>query len=293
VEHSSVRDHPAIRIRGLGKSYGAFQALQGIHLEIRHGEILAFLGPNGAGKTTPINILTGLLRQDEGEIWYDGVRFDPQQLHHKRLIGVAPQHNNLDRDLTVGENLQVHGLLYGLRGRELDGRIGHVLDFTDLQDRRRQAVDELSGGLKRRLIIARALLHRPRILLLDEPSTGLDPISRRNVHALIRKLNREAGVSVLLTTHYIEEADSLASRVAFISNGRIVAAGCPEELKAGIGRYVLEYVEDDRYKTLCFAERAEAVRAAEQFPHDVHIREVTLEDVYIGLTGKKMENPHG
>ena len=282
-------DTPAVSIRALRKSYGRHEALKGIDLDVAPGEILAFLGPNGAGKTTTINILTGLLRQSRGEVHYSGVLFDPEKLPQKRIIGVAPQHNNLDRDLSVAENLKVHGLLFGLRGGELARRIDECLAVMDLQEYAVRPANELSGGLKRRAVIARALLHSPRILFLDEPSAGLDPLSRRNIKALVRRLNREFGVCVFLTTHYIEEADGLAARVAFIDRGKLAALDTPENLKAALGAYAVEYAGHDGYDVCYFKERDAAVAAAQVCPQDVHIREVTLEDVYLKLTGKKLE----
>ena len=282
-------DTPAISIRALRKSYGRHEALKGIDLDVAPGEILAFLGPNGAGKTTTINILTGLLRQSRGEVHYSGVLFDPEKLPQKRIIGVAPQHNNLDRDLSVAENLKVHGLLFGLRGGELARRIDECLAVMDLQEYAVRPANELSGGLKRRAVIARALLHSPRILFLDEPSAGLDPLSRRNIKALVRRLNREFGVCVFLTTHYIEEADGLAARVAFIDRGKLAALDTPENLKAALGAYAVEYAVGDDYDVRYFNDRAAAVEAAQGLVRDVRIREVTLEDAYLKLTGKKLE----
>ena len=280
---------PAISIRALRKSYGRHEALKGIDLDVGPGEILAFLGPNGAGKTTTINILTGLLRQSGGEVYYSGVLFDPEKLPQKRVIGVAPQHNNLDRDLSVTENLKVHGLLFGLRGGELARRMAECLAAMDLQEHAARPANELSGGLKRRAVIARALLHSPRILFLDEPSAGLDPLSRRNIQALVRRLNREFGVCVFLTTHYIEEADGLAGRVAFIDNGKLAALDTPRELKAALGAYAVEYAADDDYAVRYFNDREAAVTVAQSLTRDVRIREVTLEDAYLKLTGKKLE----
>lgn len=280
---------PVISIRALRKSYGRHEALKGIDLDVAPGEILAFLGPNGAGKTTTINILTGLLRQSGGEVYYSGVLFDPEKLPQKRVIGVAPQHNNLDRDLSVAENLKVHGLLFGLRGQELARRIAECLAAMDLQEHAARPASDLSGGLKRRAVIARALLHNPRILFLDEPSAGLDPLSRRNIQALVRRLNREFGVCVFLTTHYIEEADGLAGRVAFIDRGKLAALDTPDKLKAALGAYAVEYAAGDDYGVSYFNGREAAVAAAQSFAHDVRIREVTLEDAYLKLTGQKLE----
>ena len=281
---------PLIKIAGLHKSYKKHAALKGLELTVAAGEVLAFLGPNGAGKTTTINILTGLLQPDAGEVYYDGVLFNPENLPQKRVMGVVPQHNNLDRDLTVTRNLKVHGLLFGLRGKALTARINTVLEQVGMRELARRPAGQLSGGQKRRLVIARALLHDPKILFLDEPSTGLDVEARRALHQIIAGLNAKAGVSVFLTTHYIEEADLLADRVAFIDAGRVVAVGTPAELKAAIGAYALEYLADNAFKALYFNSRDEAVAAAARQAGEVRIREVTLEDVYLKLTGRKLED---
>lgn len=281
-----------IKISGLCKSYKGCRALQDLNLEVAFGEVLAFLGPNGAGKTTTINILTGLLQPDAGEVYYEGVRFNPEKLSQKQVMGVVPQHNNLDRDLTVAQNLKVHGLLFGLRGKALQRRIEEALALVDMAALSKKPAGQLSGGQKRRLVIARALLHNPKILFLDEPSTGLDVAARRKLHQIIAGLNASSGVSVFLTTHYIEEADLLASRVAFIDAGRIVVCGKPYDLKASVGRYALEYLDADGFKALYFNGRDEAMAAAGQHAGRVQVREVTLEDVYLQLTGKKMEAQH-
>ena len=281
-------NEPLIKITGLCKSYKQHQALKGLDLNVMAGEVLAFLGPNGAGKTTTINILTGLLQLDAGEVCYDGVLFNPENLSQKRVMGVVPQHNNLDRDLTVARNLKVHGLLFGMRGKILVKRIYEVLELVDMLDLFDRPAGKLSGGQKRRLIIARALLHNPKILFLDEPSTGLDVEARRTLHKIIAGLKAKAGVSVFLTTHYIEEADLLADRVAFIESGQIVALGNPDELKSSIGRYALECYDDGEFLTLYFNNREAAVNAAGVRTEEVRIREVTLEDVYLKYTGKKM-----
>lgn len=279
---------PAINAMNITKSYKGRRVLNNFNLEVNQGEILAFMGPNGAGKTTMVNILTGLIRADSGEIFYSGQRFYPECLDQKKIIGVVPQNNNLERDISVEENLTIHGYLFGYSGETLRAKIDEVLTHVDLHDRRKSIVSQLSGGMKRRITIARALMHDPRILFLDEPSTGLDPLSRKNIHALIRKLNREAGVCVFLTTHYVEEAATLASRVVFISNGSLVGMGTPTELKDDIGKYALEFIHDGTYQTEYFTHREEAVKAAEHCGEDIRIREVTLEDAYIRLTGEKI-----
>jgi ABC-2 type transport system ATP-binding protein len=218
-----------MQVASLNKSYKHVPALRGISFDVRIGEIVAFLGPNGAGKTTTINILTGLLRPDSGTVRHGGNVFDPQNAEQKRMIGVVPQHNNLERDLTVEQTMRIHAMLYGLS--EYKPRMEALLATVDLLGQRDRLTTELSGGMKRRLVIARALLHKPQLLFLDEPTAGLDPVSRRSIHALIQQLNQEQNVSVFLTTHYIEEADTLAQRVILIDDGRIVLEGKPSELK--------------------------------------------------------------
>jgi len=282
--------HPLLRVDNLVKSHQGRPALRGISLEATAGEILAFLGPNGAGKSTSIHLLTGMARPDSGAVFYAGEPFDPEDPRQKLRLGVVPQQNNLDRDLTVAQSLKAHGLLFGLRGRELASRIEEMLVLADLREQAGQKAGTLSGGQKRRLVIVRALLHRPEILFWDEPSTGLDPLSRRALHALIRGLNREAGVLVFLTTHYIEEADQLAHRVIFIDRGKIVVSGQPADLKAAIGGFALEYMEEDQSRCLYFSGREEALAAAADLAAEVRVRAVNLEDVYLKCTGRKMES---
>ncbi|GAB7140968.1 ATP-binding cassette domain-containing protein [Deferribacterales bacterium RsTz2092] len=275
----------------LKKSYGAGTALDCISLEMGAGEVLAFLGPNGAGKTTAISILTGLIRQDSGDIYYGGELFNPDNGAHKRTIGVVPQHNNIDRDLDVRMNLKVHGLLYGMRGSFLDRRIGEVLALTELASQANKLANELSGGMKRRLVIARALLHKPKLLYLDEPSAGLDPKSRRDLHTLIYKLNANEGVSIFCTTHYIEEADALAGRVIFLDSGRIVADAAPAELKADIGKFAVESISGGVPAYKYFAEYDEArtyMASLSANGATMRIREVSLEDAFINKTGKNV-----
>lgn len=287
-----MHDIPLIKIAGVCKSYKNHPALKNVNLEMARGDILAFLGPNGAGKTTTVNILTGLLRADAGEVYYEGRLFDSENLPQKRIMGVVPQHNNLDRDLTVTQNLKIHGFLFGLRGSTLEQRIEETLEQVDMTAFRHKPAGKLSGGQKRRLVIARALLHNPKILFLDEPSAGLDVDARRKLHQIIAELNMNAGVSVFLTTHYIEEADLLAAGVAFIDDGEIVAKGKPAALKAAIGQYAMEYLDTEGFRTLYFDDRDKAVATAATYGGRVQIREVTLEDVYLKVTGKSFEARH-
>jgi len=279
-----------IEVAGLTRRFGKTLAVDAIDFRVGRGELFAFLGPNGAGKTTTINMLTGLLRPDAGEISYHGQRFNPQRLAVKRLIGVVPQHNNLDRELTAAENLLIHGKLFGMRADNLQRRIDTCLEFADLSAKRDTAAGKLSGGMKRKLVIARALLHQPEILFLDEPTVGLDPHSRRKMWAFLRRINQEQDCTVFLTTHYIEEAESLADRVLIIDQARIIAGGTPEQLKKSAGNYVLEIYQGDELRNEFFPDRPTAMLRLEQLDTSVRIRETTLEDVFLQLTGKRIED---
>jgi len=281
-----------IDVSGLTRSFGKTVAVDNISFQVAQGELFAFLGPNGAGKTTTINLLTGLLSADSGTICYRGEPFDPARLAVKQMIGVVPQHNNLDKELTAAENLRVHGVLFGLRGTELAKRIDFCLDFADLNEKRHAPAGKLSGGMKRKLVIARALLHQPKILFLDEPTVGLDPHSRRRMWAFLRRINLEQHCTVFLTTHYIEEAESLAQRVMIMDHAHIIAAGTPDELKQQAGRYVLDIYRDDDLDNEFFADRAAAVKRLEQLDTAVRLRETTLEDVFLQVTGRRMTT-HG
>ncbi len=277
-----------IEVQGLTRRFGKTLAVDSIDFRVGRGELFAFLGPNGAGKTTTINMLTGLLKPDAGEVRYQGERFDPHRLAVKRLIGVVPQHNNLDRELTAAENLLIHGRLFGMSGKGLQQRIGSCLEFADLTAKRDTPAGKLSGGMKRKLVIARALLHQPEILFLDEPTVGLDPHSRRKMWAFLRRINQQQQCTVFLTTHYIEEAEALADRVLIIDQAKIIAGGTPEQLKRSAGNYVLDIYREDEVQNEFFADRPAALQRLEQLDTSVRIRETTLEDVFLQLTGKRI-----
>jgi ABC-2 type transport system ATP-binding protein len=278
-----------IEVSGLTRRFGRTLAVDSIDFRVGRGELFAFLGPNGAGKTTTINLLTGLLKPDAGEIRYHGELFDPKRLAVKRLIGVVPQHNNLDRELTAAENLLIHGRLFGMRGPQLRERIDACLELADLTANRDTQANKLSGGMKRKLVIARALLHQPEILFLDEPTVGLDPHSRRKMWAFLRRINQEQNCSVFLTTHYIEEAEALADRVLIIDQAKIVTGGSPQQLKTTVGNYVLDIYDEEEIQSEFFPDRPAALQRLEQLDTSVRIRETTLEDVFLKLTGKRLE----
>ena len=221
-----------IHVENLVKTFGEVTAVNGVSFDVHAGEIFAFLGPNGAGKTTTIQMLTTLVRPDGGRIAIDGL--DPKAQPHdvRRRFGIVFQDPSLDSELTAYENMELHGVLYHVPRRTRHERIEQLLTIFELWERRAAYVKTFSGGMRRRLEIARGLLHTPRILFLDEPTLGLDPQSRNQLWTQVKHLNESEGVTVFLTTHYMDEADRVAHRIAIIDHGRIVAQGSSAELKA-------------------------------------------------------------
>ena len=247
-------DTPALLTEGLGFDYGPERVLDGVDLTVRPGEVFAILGPNGGGKTTLFRILATLLRPARGRAAVFGCDLEQEAPQARRALGVLFQAPAIDRLLTVQENMDLQGALYGLRGRGLASEREILLGRFGLEAKRGARAGTLSGGMQRRLEIAKCLLHRPRLLLLDEPSTGLDPQARAALWTALLDLARGSGTTVAFTTHLLDEADR-ASRVAILDRGRIVALGEPERLKAEIGRQVLSITP------LSAAEEAEPLRA--------------------------------
>ena len=221
----------AIRLRGVVKRFGALTAVDGLDLDVPYGTCVGLLGPNGAGKSTTMKALTAQVIADEGELEVLGYRLPDDSKQARALMGVVPQLDNLDVSLTVEQNLLVFAHLYRVPAGRRKEAIERTLDLANLTERRDSKVDELSGGMRRRLLIARSLLHEPRLLLLDEPTVGLDPQVRQELWALIDRLRSE-GVSILMSTHYIEEAERLCDQVTIMSHGKSVAVGPPRELIA-------------------------------------------------------------
>jgi lipooligosaccharide transport system ATP-binding protein len=221
----------AIRLRGVVKRFGSLTAVDGLDLDVPYGTCVGLLGPNGAGKSTTMKALTAQVIADEGELEVLGYRLPDDSKQARAEMGVVPQLDNLDVSLTVEQNLQVFSHLYRVPSAERKDAIERALGIANLGPRRAAKVDELSGGMRRRLLIARALLHRPRLLLLDEPTVGLDPQVRQELWALIDRMRSE-GVSILMSTHYIEEAERLCDQVTIMSHGKAVAVGAPSELIA-------------------------------------------------------------
>ena len=271
----------------LGKQYQDLVALDGLSLQIPPGEIFGLLGPNGAGKTTTIKILTTLARPSRGTARIHGFDVVRQPLEVKKLIGVCPQEINLDRELTAWENLWIYGRLHRLP--DLAARISELLEFGNLQERADSLVRDFSGGMQRRLLILRALVSRPRVLFLDEPTVGLDPQVRRQLWSLIQELGR-AGITIILTTHYIEEAEMLCDRVGVLNRGRLIALDTPEALVAKVGGYVVETLNSGRRQYLLVRDKEAAYARAQTEPAGVIIRQANLEDVFIQLTGERLTN---
>lgn len=220
-----------ISVKNLTKKFNSLKAVDDISFEVKQGEVFAFLGPNGAGKTTSIKILTTLLRPTAGEINING--YDPvkQSDQVRRSFGIVFQDPSLDDELTAYENMELHAVLYGVKKEKKKEIIAKLLKFVDLWERKDDYVKKYSGGMKRRLEIARGLIHHPRILFLDEPTLGLDLQTRKHIWDYVINLNKTEGMTIFFTTHYIEEAEKVAARAAIIDHGRIISIGTPAELK--------------------------------------------------------------
>ena len=219
-----------IEINGLRKSFGEVQAVRDVSFQVQEGQLFAFLGVNGAGKSTTINILCGILRKDGGEVRIDGRELETHAEEIKRELGVVFQNSVLDKALSVKDNLQSRAALYGIVGKAFENRLQELIQMLDLKDILKRTVGKLSGGQRRRVDIARALLHKPRILILDEPTTGLDPQSRKIMWDVVSTLRKNEKMTVFLTTHYMEEAAE-ADHVVILDKGQIVAEGSPLQLK--------------------------------------------------------------
>jgi len=229
-----------IEVKNLTKKFGDFTAVDNISFTVEKGEIFAFLGPNGAGKSTTIKILTTLLSPSEGMLTLDGhdVKKNPNDVRHS--FGIVFQDPSLDDELTAYENIEFHGVLYNVPKKIRRERIEQLMKFVELWDRKDSLVKEFSGGMKRRLEIARGLLHHPKILFLDEPTLGLDPQTRNHMWEYLRELNKNEGITIFFTTHYMEEAEKIAGRIAIIDHGKIVMSGTSDELKVKTNTKSLE-----------------------------------------------------
>lgn len=290
----------AIRLKGVVKRFGSLTAVGGLDLEVPYGKCVGLLGPNGAGKSTTMKALTAQVLV-EGEIEVLGYELPQDSKQARAEMGVVPQLDNLDTSLTVEQNLVVFSYLYRVPKSERENAIERALKIANLSDRRNNKVDELSGGMRRRLLITRALLHKPRLVLLDEPTVGLDPQVRQELWALIDKLRSE-GVSILMSTHYIEEAERLCDAVTIMSKGKAVAVGSPQELiHKYAGKEALEVygpparlheveamAKKRKWKTRRTGTSISILHAKGKIDLDGERRAPNLEDVFVLLTGEEI-----
>lgn len=304
---------PAIKIENLTKFYKKFKALDGVSLEVRAGEFFGFLGPNGAGKTTTISVLTGLANHNSGSVRVFGHDVVAEYRKTRSLIGLAPQEFNFDPYLSVEQILEFEGGYFGMSRSEVKKRAAELLEVFDLVNKRRDGYKKLSGGMKRRLLIARALVHKPRILILDEPTAGVDVELRHHLWSILRRLNRE-GTTIFLTTHYIEEAEKLCSHIGVIHQGGMVACDVTGELIRKMSGDQVELflretlfelpealrgmplILEEEGRKLRFEERGELVPRVLKALHDqqaivekIDVRRPTLEDVFLKLTAGRQK----
>ncbi|MCR1970764.1 ABC transporter ATP-binding protein [Clostridium cochlearium] len=276
-----------LNIKNLTKKYGNLTAVNELNLEIPKGEFFGLLGPNGAGKSTTIRMISTLTPSTSGDIIINNKSMDRNLKEVKMKIGVVPQGNNLEVEMTAWENLELHGRLYNMTKDIRRQRIEELLEFTELTKRADDLVKGFSGGMKRKLMIARALMHNPDLLLLDEPTVGLDANARRKMWDLLKTL-KEQGLTVLLTTHYIEEAEVLCDRVGLIDGGRLMQLNSPKKLIEEVGKYTVEYFENGETKEEFFQQREDAAKFAAELQGSVNIRPSNLEDVFIKLTNRRV-----
>lgn len=281
-----------IAIRNLTKTYKDVRAVQELNLNVNHGEIFGFLGPNGAGKTTTIRVLTTLAKPSSGSVWVSGFDVAKEPDKVKKVIGVVQQHLTLDLDLNVRENMELHARLHHISSSDRKQRIAELLEYVGLTKQSEKMVEELSGGMKKAAMIARALIHKPKVLFLDEPTVGLDVQTRRRIWDLIRSLSGN-GTTIFLTTHYIEEAEALCQRVGIVNEGRLIALGQPSELRKTVGMATVEILVDGKFTRYeHFPDREAATHYVQSLSSDaktIIIRDSSLEDVFVELTGKKVD----
>ena len=276
-----------IETKNLTKSFDSFTAVNDLNLQIESGEFFGLLGPNGAGKTTTISLLSTLLLPTKGEILIDGQTLTRNRPDLKRKISVITQEYSMRQDMNMDEIMEYQGRLYFMSKKEIRQRTEELLDFCDLLKFRKRSVRKLSGGMKRKLMVCRALLTDPEILLLDEPTAGMDALSRRQMWNLLRKLNGK-NLTILLTTHYMEEAQSLCGRVALMDHGKLEEINTPSGLIDSLGRYTVDETLSDGTKSHYFHHRQEAIEFLSGLTGQAALRETTLEDVFVERAGRHL-----
>lgn len=279
-----------IEIKNVTKIYPGQKspALSGLNLMIADGEFFGLLGPNGAGKTTTIKLLATLLIPNEGEIVVDGKKLERSSLDVKRKLSMITQEYSLRSNMTAEQIMELHGRLYQLPKDLIRSRTEELLNFCGLGDHKKKICRQLSGGMKRKLMLCRGLLTAPEILILDEPTVGLDPFARRQMWDLLKKLN-EQGMTILLTTHYIDEAQYLCKRIALIDKGKTQRVENPSTLISELGATAVDEFDGTHTKSRFFSSREEALAFAGTLSNDFVIRSTTLEDVFVTLIGRNLE----
>lgn len=279
-----------IEIKNITKKYPGqkIPALSGVNLKIESGEFFGLLGPNGAGKTTMIKLLATLLIPNEGEIIVDGERLARSNSNIKRKLSMVTQEYSLRSNMTPEQIMELHGRLYQIPKNVIRERSAELLDFCGLGEHRAKICRQLSGGMKRKLMLSRGLLTAPEILILDEPTVGLDPFARRQMWDLLKQLN-DKGMTILLTTHYIDEAQYLCRRIALIDKGKTDRVASPRELIDELGATAVDEFDGSHTKSSFFAAREEALHFAGELENEFVIRSTTLEDVFVTLIGRKLE----
>ena len=276
-----------IELRNLTKEYDGFTAVDRLSLQIPTGEFFGLLGPNGAGKTTTIGMLSTLLLPTEGDIYIDGEKLTRQNNKLKRKISVITQEYSMRQDMTMDEIMEYQGRLYFMPVKKIRERTEALLEFCGLIDYRRRTVRKLSGGMKRKLMVCRALLTGPEILLLDEPTAGMDALARRQMWNLLKKLNGQ-NLTILLTTHYMEEAESLCDRVGLMYGGKLEETAAPRSMIEAFGRYAVDSNGEDGLHSRYFRRREDAIAYLSSLPGETALRNTTLEDVFLEKVGKHL-----
>lgn len=274
-----------IELCNLTKRFGDHIAVDNLNLKIETGEFFGLLGPNGAGKTTTISMISTVLLPSDGKVLIDGEELTRRNLSQKRRLSVITQEYSMRQDMTMDEVMEYQGRLYYMPKKLIRQKTEKLLEFTGLLEYRHKIVRHLSGGMKRKLMICRALMVEPEILLLDEPTAGMDAFSRRQMWNLLRKINSNK-MTIILTTHYIEEAQSLCDRIALINKGRLDTVDTPQALIDELGNYAIDEIIDEEIKSRYFAEKSGAIEYLSRTDTKASMRETTLEDVFIERIGR-------
>lgn len=277
-----------IELKNLTKCFDDFTAVDHLDLTIETGEFFGLLGPNGAGKTTTISMISTVLLPTEGEILVDGKRLDRKASEQKRKLSVITQEYSMRQDMNMEEVMEYQGRLYFMPRKVIRQRTEELLEFTGLLEYRKRTVRHLSGGMKRKLMICRALLIEPEILLLDEPTAGMDALSRRQMWNLLRKLNGK-NMTIILTTHYIEEAQALCNRVALINRGKLQKLNTPENLITELGAFAVDETLEDNLVSKYFHNRDDAIQYLAGAGKQASLRATSLEDVFVECAGRKLQ----